>query len=470
MAYDDRTGRPVIPIAILWLLALWVVVVLVALVWGVDNAETGLRDRARQRIAASGYDVAVDFSGRDARLIGVVDRPETAIELGETIDAIPGVRLVSNEIVVDEPAAVSLRMPEVSFRLIGEVASIRGLVPDEATELTVLDAMAVQYGQANVVSALIVADDVEAMPWLTRIQDVFAPLAGLRSGGFTANATGLRVTGEVISEAVAAELTSGLELVVGPQLAVTTELTIAVLPPPTFAASGRADTVVLEGILPSEESRERISTAAERVFADATIIDVLRIGDVAGPPWLEAIEGILDIAARLDPWAIEVADETVTLTGSGQDRDVIAALDILLEGVVGETLAINVDVEVAASAIAAELTSLLEGVATFDPNGTALSAAGIAQLDLAIEILEANPATVLVVEGHTDSQGDFASNLVLSQQRAEAVVAYLVGGGIDAGRLSAVGYGEGRPIADNATLEGRAQNRRIEFAIREGDG
>lgn len=470
MAYDDRTGSPVIPITIFWLLALWVVVVLIALVWGVDNAETGLRDRARERIAASGYDVAVDFSGRDARLIGAVTQQELATELEESIDAIPGVRIVSNEIVVDEPAAAPLRMPEVSFRLIGDVASIRGLVPDEATELTILDAMAAQYGQPSIVNALIVADDVEKLPWLTRIQDVFAPLASLRSGGFTASATGILVTGEVISESAAAELTEALELVVGERLQVTTDLTIAVLPPPTLSVSGRAGTVVLEGVLPSQDTFNQVSAAAEQLYPDSVIVNVIRVGDVAGPAWLDTIEGVLDIAARLDSWAIEIANETLTLTGIGQDRDVVAALEVLVEGVVGDSLAIDVDVEVAASTIAAELTSLLEGVAAFGPNGTVLSAAGIAQLDLAIEILEANPATVLVVEAHTDSQGDFASNLELSQRRAEAVVAYLVGGGIDAGRLSAVGYGEGRPIADNATVEGRAQNRRIEFVIREGDG
>ena len=120
--------------------------------------------------------------------------------------------------------------------------------------------------------------------------------------------------------------------------------------------------------------------------------------------------------------------------------------------------------------LATQLTNLLEGNATFETNGTELTSDGIALLDSAIAILEANGSTVLIVEGHTDNEGDTELNKDLSQRRAEAVVAYLVAGGIDPGRLLAVGYGEEQPIADNSTEEGRAQNQRIEFVIQKGEG
>ena len=67
------------------------------------------------------------------------------------------------------------------------------------------------------------------------------------------------------------------------------------------------------------------------------------------------------------------------------------------------------------------------------------------------------------VAGHTDSDGLAMKNLELSQRRAEAVTAYLVGKGIDADQLVPWGYGESRPIEDNGTTAGRAANRRIEF-------
>jgi large repetitive protein len=87
------------------------------------------------------------------------------------------------------------------------------------------------------------------------------------------------------------------------------------------------------------------------------------------------------------------------------------------------------------------------------------------------QILGSHPEIKLVrVEGHTDSQGDDASNLKLSQGRAEAVVTYLVNKGIEGGRLKGIGFGETKPIADNSTKPGRAKNRRVEFNLGEGSG
>ena len=87
-------------------------------------------------------------------------------------------------------------------------------------------------------------------------------------------------------------------------------------------------------------------------------------------------------------------------------------------------------------------------------------------LEDAAKILNENPTIKVEIQGHTDSIGSDKYNLRLSQKRAQAVVSYLVQNlGIDAGRLTAKGYGESRPVADNNTEEGRAINRRVEFVI-----
>jgi len=72
------------------------------------------------------------------------------------------------------------------------------------------------------------------------------------------------------------------------------------------------------------------------------------------------------------------------------------------------------------------------------------------------------------IEGHTDSTGSAAYNQTLSQQRADSVLAFLIENGLAGSRMTAVGYGMDRPIADNATAEGRARNRRVELVIAEG--
>jgi OOP family OmpA-OmpF porin len=89
-------------------------------------------------------------------------------------------------------------------------------------------------------------------------------------------------------------------------------------------------------------------------------------------------------------------------------------------------------------------------------------------LDEVAGILKANPQLGLIrIEGHTDDKGSEESNLKLSQERAESVLAYLVEKGVDKARLKAVGLGETKPVADNKTSEGRGKNRRVEFHIEE---
>jgi OOP family OmpA-OmpF porin len=80
-----------------------------------------------------------------------------------------------------------------------------------------------------------------------------------------------------------------------------------------------------------------------------------------------------------------------------------------------------------------------------------------------VEMMKANPEVKISVEGHTDNVGNPESNKMLSEDRAKAVVAAIVAQGIDPKRLSSVGHGQDKPIADNKTEEGRAKNRRVEL-------
>ena len=189
---------------------------------------------------------------------------------------------------------------------------------------------------------------------------------------------------------------------------------------------------------------------------------------VIAAEWIDVAPGIFVRTAGLDPWRVEIADGTLTVFGRGPaDETVPSAIEAF--ATIGGGLDVDTgDLEVSAAAIATELTDLLEGTATFRPGSSELSDEAQELLDDAIVLLLVNPSTRLAVEGHTDSQGSENGNLALSQARADAVVVYLVAGGVGADRLTAIGYGESRPIADNDTSEGRAQNRRIEFVVEEG--
>ena len=105
---------------------------------------------------------------------------------------------------------------------------------------------------------------------------------------------------------------------------------------------------------------------------------------------------------------------------------------------------------------------VLVGV-NFDFDKATLRPEDIAIIDKDVAGLDKWGNVNIEVAGHTDSRGSDKYNLKLSQRRAEAVRNYLVSKGIAADRLTAKGYGESQPVADNATDEGRFQNRRVEL-------
>ena len=114
---------------------------------------------------------------------------------------------------------------------------------------------------------------------------------------------------------------------------------------------------------------------------------------------------------------------------------------------------------------------VLEDKIQFDYNSATIKAESHSLLDEVAVILTDNPdIEKLDIVGHTSSEGSDSANLKLSKERAASVSAYLVGKGIDAGRLSSQGKGEKEPIADNETDEGKEKNRRVEFKIEKRSG
>lgn len=110
--------------------------------------------------------------------------------------------------------------------------------------------------------------------------------------------------------------------------------------------------------------------------------------------------------------------------------------------------------------------SVIVRAVDFEFNLSQLTAPAQQTLDEVANALLTQPELNVEIQGHTDSIGSAAYNLNLSQRRAEAVKAYLISKGVSASVLTAKGYGKAKPIASNDTAEGRAQNRRVAFEIR----
>jgi outer membrane protein OmpA-like peptidoglycan-associated protein len=103
----------------------------------------------------------------------------------------------------------------------------------------------------------------------------------------------------------------------------------------------------------------------------------------------------------------------------------------------------------------------------FDFNKAKIKPVSFPLLNEVAQALQDNPTIKVRIEGHTDSQGNDAFNLKLSDWRSKSVREYLIKRGVDADRMVSKGYGESVPIADNRSKAGRAENRRVEFVITE---
>jgi outer membrane protein OmpA-like peptidoglycan-associated protein len=112
---------------------------------------------------------------------------------------------------------------------------------------------------------------------------------------------------------------------------------------------------------------------------------------------------------------------------------------------------------------------VLPGNVLFESGKATLRPLAQQKIALVAEQIRAQPDSQITIEGHTDSRGTESSNLALSQSRADSVRNFLMSQGVPGKNMRAIGMGEGRPVASNETPEGRANNRRVEIIVKQGE-
>jgi OmpA-OmpF porin, OOP family len=169
------------------------------------------------------------------------------------------------------------------------------------------------------------------------------------------------------------------------------------------------------------------------------------------------------------PKDLDAGETTLQVTTGGKDVWIKVLPDIFSAPTQSYQLVIT---EVAAMAQVVSANELLQELnkngfialyINFDTGKADLKQDGVATVKEIATVLKTNPTLKLGVEGHTDNVGDAASNKRLSEARAKSVTAAIVASGVDAARVSAAGFGQEKPVADNRTEEGRAKNRRVEL-------
>lgn len=206
--------------------------------------------------------------------------------------------------------------------------------------------------------------------------------------------------------------------------------------------------LILEGRLPDEESRTALVSAAYAEYGQENVEDRTTLDE--GVAWEAGMNITLDGEAN-SPEAADKLRRFIVLEGATVVDNIVV--------VEPEPTPEPVNLEQSLNDL-----FLLEPI-QFDSGSARIRAESDATIDAAAELLIANPDGALVVEGHTDSKGSRGANQTLSDRRAEAVLNALVDRGVNADRLTSQGFGEDEPVADNATLDGRQQNRRIEFSL-----
>ncbi|WP_236638186.1 OmpA family protein [Mangrovicoccus ximenensis] len=181
--------------------------------------------------------------------------------------------------------------------------------------------------------------------------------------------------------------------------------------------------------------------------------------------------------AMLSEGRVEMTAEAITVTGSSPREDAVQAITAELRRTLGQEAAFSVDVAYAPpppeeeagpspkACVAAVNGILLDDRIDFDPGSVELGEGGRETVDRIAEVLRGCPDVPMEIGGHTDSQGRDEMNQLLSQARADAVLSALSARRVLTSQLTARGYGETQPIADNGTEAGREANRRIAFRL-----
>ena len=243
----------------------------------------------------------------------------------------------------------------------------------------------------------------------------------------------------------------------------------------TLAEDGKLE---LRGRLTDEIQRQAVDAFARSAFAGAEVRTGTRVDEGLPDGWPVRVLAGLKALAEVDNGKLLVRADTVEVTGvTGSTAARGKITQILSEGLgQGQTFKVNVRYDEALDPIAslptpeecaADVNAVIARTKiTFTPSSAEIATTARPVLDELATILAACPPMQMEIGGHTDAQGSEGGNQALSQARAEAVLLALQGRRVDVSGMTATGYGEARPIADNDTDAGREANRRIEFVLK----
>lgn len=226
--------------------------------------------------------------------------------------------------------------------------------------------------------------------------------------------------------------------------------------------------VIVEGVVPDQATKQNVLERLRALYGSERVVDRVEVADVAAPAgWGESVTRMLDSPLQqVSKGTLEIRGQDVRISGNvaneGKRQEVANALSVATD----RRYTVRNALKVADGGAQKVLDDALRNrIVEFESGSAQLSIGGTRVLDEMADAIKKIGNVRIEIIGHTDSVGDRASNLRLSQARADAVKRYMVEKGISAELMSTAGRGPDEPVASNDNSEGRARNRRIEFKV-----
>jgi OOP family OmpA-OmpF porin len=382
-----------------------------------------------------------------------------------------GGRIASAEI---EPATVAPY--GLSVEKDGAKVTLAGFVPSATMRGSVIGAAKAAMPLASIEDTLKIALGAPpGIDWQKAAEFLVGQAANLAKGKAALEGGNVSIDGQALDpdKFDAAGKTLGGDLPAGLKLAAA-NIREPAIDPYVWSLKAGADSVELSGFAPDRklaaENVERVRSA----FPGAVkVIDKQRLAAGAHPDIAAAYSVAIQLASRLSGAVAEMSGPNLRVAGEALTG--VAANEIRARAANGLPPGFRGVADIALAAEAAlvapdDCQKLIADVMAgatirFATGKAAIDADSLGLLDRLAHTVRRCPDARVEISGHTDSEGADDANLALSVERAEAVRDYLVRGGVLFSRLDAAGYGETRPVADNATAEGRAKNRRIDLNV-----
>jgi OOP family OmpA-OmpF porin len=445
----------VIPLVIFWAIAAWT---------STEPLEADLAQRSaaalkdtvldKRRIVVAGRDVtfAADAFSEDGRLSAVA-----------SVEAVPGVRLVN-----DETRLVPEAKPFVwsAERDVVRV-TLGGSSPLPSSKAKLMEAARAGLGGVEVADRMSLSRgaplrfDGAALLLLDQI-------GKLKDGKITLSDNKVALSG------MAREL-GGREAIAAALKNLPEGYSVAAndikAPPYIFQAykDPVAVTLTLTGYVPDNNVHAALVAAAGRKFFSEKVVDNLKASIGAPAGFAAAVVPALGALSRLSTGTLVVTDREVKLSGDALYEAASGQIRAGLGKDFPQNWQFKPDAAPVDATVCQQLFSELLGKAQirFESGKADIVADSAGLLDRLIETALRCPNANIEVAGHTDTDGEEAANQALSEKRAQAVTDYLVRAGLPASRFTPIGYGSAQPVAGNDSDEGKAQNRRIDFVVRQ---